>query len=73
MSEGYSIEVADEIVGIIVRNEGERGFRFHSAIKPFNALDGRIFHQPAAAERAAREHIAALRSKRRGFIITASQ
>jgi hypothetical protein len=65
MSEGYSIEVADEIVGIVVRNEGEHGFRFYSAIKPFNELDGQIFLQPAAAERAARKQVASLRSKQR--------
>lgn len=58
MSEGYSIEVGDEIVGIVVRNDGERDFRFHSAVKGFNALDGRVFHKPAAAERAARAHAA---------------
>jgi hypothetical protein len=58
MSEGYSIEIAGEIVGIIVRNKGERDFRFHSAVRAFDALDGRVFRQPAAAERAAREHAA---------------
>jgi len=56
MSEGYSIEVADEIVGIVVRGEGERAFRFHSAVKEYQALDGHRFAKPEAAERAAREH-----------------
>ena len=56
MSEGYSIEIAGEIIGIIVRNKDERVFRFHSAVRAFNALDGRVFRRPAAAERAAREH-----------------
>lgn len=72
MSEGYSIEVADEIVGIIVRNEGEHGFRFHSAVKDFRALDGAIFFKPAAAERAAREYAAARKSGRRPFVIKAA-
>jgi len=54
MSEGYSIEFGDEIVGIIVRNDGERCFRFHSAVKDFKALDGLVFLKPHAAERAVR-------------------
>lgn len=56
MSEGYSIEVADELVGIVVRGEDERVFRFRSAVKEFKALDGHRFAKPEAAERAAREH-----------------
>lgn len=56
MSEGYSIEIADEIVGIVVRAADERVFRFHSAIKEYKALDGHVFNGPHAAERAAREH-----------------
>ena len=38
MSEGYSIEIADELVGIIVRAPDERVFRFHSAVKDYRAL-----------------------------------
>ncbi len=57
MSEGYTVEVADEIVGIVVRQEGERGFRFHSAAKEFDALDGLAFVKPAAAQRAAAEFV----------------
>jgi hypothetical protein len=56
MSEGYSIEIADELVGIIVRVSGERSFRFHSAVKEFRALDGQSFPQPAVAERALRNY-----------------
>lgn len=63
MSEGYSIEVADELVGIVVRGEGERVFRFHSAVKEYSALDGHRFAKPEAAERAAREHSAFRRFK----------
>ena len=55
MSEGYTIDADDETAGIVVRYEGERGFRFHSASRAFDALDGHVFVTPAAAERAARE------------------
>ena len=56
MSEGYAIDGAhDEVAGIVVRHEGERGFRFHSASKDYDALDGHVFTTPAAAQRAARE------------------
>jgi hypothetical protein len=58
LSEGYSIEVADELVGIVVRGADERVFRFHSAVKEYKALDGHRFARPEAAERAAREHSA---------------
>ena len=56
MFEGYSIEIADETVGIVVRGAGERLFRFHAAVKEYRALDGLVFAKPQAAERAAREH-----------------
>jgi hypothetical protein len=55
MSEGYTIDADDETAGIVVRYEGERGFRFHSASKAFDALDGHVFVTPAAAQRAASE------------------
>jgi hypothetical protein len=64
MSEGYSIEVGDEIVGMIVRQHGERGFRFHAAVKAVDALDGHIFSKPWAAERAAQGHIEAAAARR---------
>jgi hypothetical protein len=55
MSEGYTIDgYDDEVAGIVVRYQGERGFRFHSASKAYDALDGHVFVTPAAAERAAR-------------------
>jgi hypothetical protein len=55
MSEGYTIDGLDEeVAGIVVRYEGERGFRFHSAAKAYEALDGHVFVTPAAAQRAAR-------------------
>jgi hypothetical protein len=65
MSEGYTIDGAnDEVAGIVVRQEGERGFRFHSAAKSYDALDGHVFVTPAAAQRAARE-FAGTRAQRR--------
>jgi hypothetical protein len=56
MSEGYTIDgPGDEAAGIVVREDGERGFRFHSASKAYHALDGHVFATPAAAQRAARD------------------
>ncbi len=56
MSEAYTIDGPDDdIAGIVVRYKGERGFRFHSALKTFDALDGHVFVTPAAAQRAARD------------------
>jgi hypothetical protein len=63
MSEGYCIETGGKDVGIIVRDEGERDFRFYSAVKAFNALEGKVFRNPVAAARGVREH-AAQRSPR---------
>ncbi len=67
MSEAYTIDgLDDEIAGIVVRYEGERGFRFHSALKAFDPLDGHVFVTPAAAQRAARDfaHKRPLRRRR---------
>jgi hypothetical protein len=64
MSEGYTIDgSAGEAAGIVVRYDGERGFRFHSADKAYHALDGQVFATPAAAQRAARD-MARERSRR---------
>jgi hypothetical protein len=53
MSEGYTVDSPnDEIAGIVVRHTGERGFRFHSSSRSFDALDGQVFVTPAAAQRA---------------------
>ena len=46
MSEGYSIEIAEELVGIIVR----------AAVKEYRALDGHSFARPEIAERALCDH-----------------
>jgi hypothetical protein len=64
MSEGYTIDGAnDEVAGIVVRYEGERGFRFHSAARTYDALDGHVFVTPAAAQRAARDFARARASR----------
>jgi hypothetical protein len=64
MSEGYTIDgLDDEAAGIVVRQDGERGFRFHSASKTYHALDGHVFATPAAAQRAALD-VARQRSQR---------
>ena len=54
MSAAFVIEVADEPIGIVVRQPGERGFRFHAALRSVQALDGHVFPNPRAAERAAK-------------------
>lgn len=52
-SQAYIIEVGSDAVGIVVREEGEASFRFHSAIGAFQALDGKRFATASAAQRAA--------------------
>lgn len=65
MSEGYTIDgLGDEVAGIVVRHPGERGFKFHSAAKGFDALNGHVFVSPQAAQRVARE-FATLHGSRR--------
>ena len=54
MSEGYTVEdTFGDTIGIVVRKEAGHGFRFFSATRTFDALDGRIFANPQAAQRAA--------------------
>jgi len=56
MSEGYTVEdTKGETIGIVVRKENGRGFRFFSSVRTFDALDGRIFATAQAAQRAARD------------------
>lgn len=63
MSEGFTIDGIDEdVAGIVVRQDGERGYRFHSAAKRFDALHGHVFVTPQAAQRAARDFARAGRS-----------
>jgi len=57
MSENYIIEIRPKSVGItvqagvVVRDGG--GFRFFAATDAFNSLEGKLFKNPKAAERAA--------------------
>jgi len=67
MSDAYVIEVADETVGIVVRQASERAFRFHAALPRYYSLDGHIFNAPRDAERAV---IAHLGRKRKGVVET---
>jgi hypothetical protein len=56
MSEGYTVEdTQGETIGIVVRKESGRGFRFFSSTRAFDALDGHIFASAEAAQRAARD------------------
>jgi len=56
MSEGYTVEDQQgETIGIVVRKESGRGFRFFSAVRAFDVLDGHIFATAQAAQRAARD------------------
>jgi len=56
MSEGYALEdPRGETVGIVVRQKGDRGFRFHASIGAYDALDGRLFATPVAAQRAIKD------------------
>lgn len=54
MSEGYTVEDwQGETIGIVVRKEDGRGFRFFSSARAFDVLDGHIFASAQAAQRAA--------------------
>jgi hypothetical protein len=61
MSENYIIEIRPKSVGITVQagvvvRDG-RGFRFFAATDAFNSLEGKLFKNPKAAERAALCHV----------------
>lgn len=53
MSDAFVIEVADETAGIVVRQGGEKAYRFHASLPRYFPLDGKIFSAPRDAERAA--------------------
>jgi hypothetical protein len=56
MSEAYTIEDhRGSIAGIVVRQAGERGFRFVSSARAYDAMDGHVFVSAQAAQRAAHE------------------
>lgn len=52
MSEAFIIEVNDEAAGIVVREAGEKGYRFHASNPLYVGLDGKYFSEPKDAERA---------------------
>ncbi len=52
-SQAYIIEIGSDAVGIVVREEGEASFQFHSALSAFRSLDGKKFATAQAAHRAA--------------------
>jgi hypothetical protein len=54
MSDVYLIEVKGRAVGLVARNAGDDGFRFHAAVVATLALDGRTFSSPGAAQHAAK-------------------
>lgn len=64
MSKSYVIEVGDDQVGVIIREDGERDYRFHSALDSYNALEGRTFANALLAERAAIAHFASRKRRR---------
>ena len=56
MSSSFIIEVGDDQVGLVLREDGESEFRFHAASSAYQALEGRRFATPALAEKAAIAH-----------------
>ena len=60
----YVVEVDDETVGIVVRDE-DASFRFYAAARTFDALEQRRFSSPRAAQRAAHALAHARRPARR--------
>jgi len=56
MSDAYVIEVQGIAAGIIVRqHQNEESFKFLSALRAFNCLEGQEFSGPFQAECAARK------------------
>ena len=53
-SDVYLIEVAGQPVGLVARDEGGKGYRFHAAVSRAFALDGELFKTPDQARDAAR-------------------
>jgi hypothetical protein len=54
MPDAYVIEVFGRTAGIVARDSQSNSFNFFSAAPRFNAIEGRHFSDPLAAERAAR-------------------
>ena len=54
MSDAYVIEVDEEAIGLVVRDEtarNRRSFRFYSSVKRFQSLEGKSFPSPKSAKR----------------------
>jgi len=66
MSDAYIIEIADETAGIVVRQQTDKGYRFHAALPKYFPLDGRVFAGPRDAERAASAHFSRKRKASKG-------
>lgn len=64
MSKSYVIEVGDDQVGIILREDGEQNYQFHAAHAHYAALEGRLFPNALLAERAAIAHAASRRARK---------
>mgnify|MGYP006870686437 FL=1 len=64
MSKSYVIEVGDDQAGVIVREDGEREYQFHAALRSYHALEGRRFANALLAERAAIAHAVSRRRRR---------
>ena len=58
MPKAFMIEVRSDAAGIVVQDG--RHYRFFAATSEFNDLEGRDYRSPAAAQRAAQQHIAGL-------------
>jgi hypothetical protein len=72
MSSNYVIEIRPPSIGVavqagIVVRDGQR-FRFFSASRAFDALEGQFFDSPKKAEQAALERIAAIAARKTAVI-----
>jgi hypothetical protein len=65
MSQSYIIELGDDQIGLVLRDSGEREFRFHAASPAYQPLDGQRFASAALAEKAARAYRAQALGRRR--------
>lgn len=66
MHKTYVIEVGDEQVGLVIREDGDHDFQFHAATPAYQALEGRHFSDPHRAERAAIAYAISRRGRRSG-------
>jgi hypothetical protein len=55
MCDAYVIQVSGLTAGIVTRETEGCGFHFFSAAACFSAMEGQLFSDPLAAERAARK------------------